>query len=148
MTADDQSRIQDERAQVLLSSYHLLTGEPLASDEYALWHSRTAVVAHNTASLPLFFYANHTALALFRMGAQQFIGMPSAHSAEADQRAERAEMLAQLDRANIITGYNGVRIAADGTRFRITGAVIWNLIDEAGQRHGQAARIADWEMLG
>jgi hypothetical protein len=40
-----------------------------------------------------------------------------------------------------------VRIAADGTRFRIEDAVIWNLVDEAGHRQGQAAAFGNWTML-
>jgi MEKHLA domain len=36
-----------------------------------------------------------------------------------------------------------VRIAKDGTRFRISGAVVWMVVVE-GETHGQAALIREW----
>ncbi len=60
-------------------------------------------------------------------------------------REERARIFTRLEAQNVVQGYSGVRIAADGTRFRIKDAVIWNLLDEHGQRHGQAAAIGQWE---
>lgn len=65
--------------------------------------------------------------------------MPSYKSAETQHREERAAMLARLQASDIVTGYAGIRIAADGSRFRIRDAVIWNLRDHAGVLHGQAA---------
>jgi len=43
-----------------------------------------------------------------------------------------------------IDDYAGVRVAASGRRFRIEQAVVWNLLDDAGQRHGQAATFEHW----
>jgi MEKHLA domain len=105
------------------------------------------VVAHDRSDPPRFFYGNKLALELFRMSAAQFIGLPSHNSAEPAMREERAQIFVKLESDNVVTGYTGVRIAADGTRFRITDAVIWNLVDEAGRRHGQAAAIDDWAIL-
>ena len=53
-------------------------------------------------------------------------------------------MLARLERHDLVDDYSGVRIAADGSRFRIERATVWNLLDENGARHGQAATFADW----
>ena len=132
------------RNALIADSYYRLTGEALAAD---LWTAPTAVVAHGTEPSPRFFYANRRALSLFRMTASQFIGIESRLSAGPADRAERAAMLAQLNAANVVRGYRGVRVAGDGTRFTIENAVIWNLLDEAGQNHGQAAAFADWEPL-
>ena len=139
--------VAGERLAVLLASYHRLTGDTLAADADELWAAPLAVVAHDIADPPAFFYANRAALALFAMPARRFIGMPSAHSAPPAERAERAAMLAQLQRANVVRGYTGLRVAADGTLVRIRDAVLWNLIDEAGARHGQAAAIPAWEVV-
>jgi len=136
-----------ERLAIVLSSYRRLTGRILAPDADSLWNSPLAILAHDRAGPPAFFYANKTALDLFRMRARDMIGMPSTHSAEPDHREERAAMLQRLDRDDLVSGYQGIRIAADGTRFRISDAMIWNLIDENGQHHGQAAAIAHWEHL-
>ncbi len=135
------------RLQVLLYSFARLVGRPLAADADALWHLPAAVVAHDTRAVPQFFYANARALAQFRMGAADFIGLPSYKSAEAGHRDERATMLARLDVADLVTGYAGVRVAADGTRFCIRDAVIWNLRDASGTLHGQAAWFEQAELL-
>jgi hypothetical protein len=143
---DDRQAMGDSagaRLALIGDSFARLTGAPLAAGD--VWQAPLAVVAHDTSSPPLFFYANHTALALFRMTAAQFIGLPSFKSAEPALRDERAAMLAKLEADDVVPGYCGVRIAADGTRFRIVDATIWNLVDEAGQRHGQAAAFGKWE---
>jgi hypothetical protein len=127
------------RLKVLLESFARLTEVPLAADAAALWHLPAAVVAHDTQAVPQFIYANARALAQFRMGATPFLRLPSHLSAEAQHRDERAAMLARLKAADLVRGYSGVRIAADGTRFRICDAIIWNLRDEDGVLHGQAA---------
>jgi hypothetical protein len=44
-----------------------------------------------------------------------------------------------VGRDGFIDDYAGTRISATGRRFRIERAVVWNLIDAAGVRHGQAA---------
>jgi hypothetical protein len=146
---DDRDRMEASagaRLALLADSFKRLTGRPLAPDG-DMWTAPAAIVAHGTQEVPLFFYGNRSALSLFRMSADQFIGLPSYRSAEAALREERAAMLARLDAADVVTGYKGVRVAADGTRFRIKDAVIWNLVDERGQRHGQAAWFDAWEML-
>lgn len=137
-----------DRLAVLLESYERLTGKPLATSAEALWQAPYAVLAHDTSTPPEFFYANARTLALFKRSADEMIGLPSHLSAEADAREERARMFERLKANDIVTGYSGVRIAADGTRFRIIDAVIWNLRDAAGALHGQAARIDDVEMIG
>lgn len=130
-----------KRLQILLDSYARLAGAPLASDAVSLWGLPAAVLAHDISDPPEFFFGNAQALALFRMDVLSFIGLPSYKSAEPDLRVERAAMFAQLQKRDIVTGYSGIRIAADGTRFRIVDAMIWNLRDTAGALHGQAARI-------
>jgi hypothetical protein len=37
-----------------------------------------------------------------------------------------------------------MRIAKSGRRFWIENATVWELIDEAGRRHGQAAAFRQW----
>ena len=135
------------RVAVLLASFARLTGAPLAADSAALWALPKAVLAHDGAAEPRFIYGNACALGLFRMAAADFIGMPSHLSAEPGERAQRAAMFAQLEAADIVRRYTGVRIAADGARFAIRDAVIWNLVDANGTRHGQAALLPLWTWL-
>jgi len=146
---DDRAKIAasaESRLTLIAASYHRLTGAPLAGGG-ELWDAPIAVVAHGTEAIPRFFYANRLALDLFKMSAGTFIGMESRLSAGPADREERAAMLARLNAAEVVTGYGGVRVAGDGSTFPIENAVIWNLLDEAGQRHGQAAAFADWRAI-
>ncbi len=56
-------------------------------------------------------------------------------------------LLAQMASDGCITDYVGVRISSIGRRFRIEQAVVWNLIDEDGVCHGQAAAFDRWQAL-
>ncbi len=136
-----------EALAALLDSFARLTGKRLADDPDELWHAPCPVVAHGTELPPRFFYGNRAALDLFRMDAREFIGLPSHESAEATRRSERAAMFVRLEAEDVVTGYSGIRIAADGTRFRIEDAIIWNIADADGRRLGQAAALASWQRL-
>lgn len=134
------------RLGLLAASFQRLTGRPLTPDG-DVWGAAGAILAHDTHNPPRFIFGNARALDLFRMPAADFLGRPSHTSAEPAHREERARMFAKLEAHDVVTGYAGVRIAADGTRFLIEDAVIWNLLDEHGQRHGQAAWFARWTAL-
>ena len=110
----------------------------------ALWAAPLAILAHGTEADPRFFFGNRAALARFGMTAAQFIGLPSRLSAEAPLREERQALLDRVSRDGFIADYAGVRIAADGTRFRIEQATVWNLVDADGGVHGQAAAFSRW----
>jgi hypothetical protein len=134
------------RLALLAGSFARLTGRPLTPDG-DVWNAGAAILAHGTQSPPLFFYGNACTLRLFKLSAADFLGRPSHTSAEPAHREERARMFALLEADDVLTGYAGVRIAADGTRFRIEDAVIWNVVDSSGVRHGQAAWFAQLEIL-
>ena len=141
-----------DRLALIAESFERLSGRPLVEPsrggiEQALWEAPRAIVAHGTEAEPLFFYGNRVALELFAMTAAEFIGLPSHRSAEPGLREARARMLAGLEQGGIVDGYAGVRIAADGRRFAIAGAHVWNLVDGHGGRYGQAATFAEWRFL-
>lgn len=136
-----------ERLALIETSFERLTGRALVPPGEALWSMPRAVVAHGTEAVPRFFYGNRLALELFAMTAEEFAGLPSHHSAEPALREERAAMLERLERDDVIEDYTGVRIAADGRRFRIERAIVWNLLDHGGARRGQAATFADWTFV-
>jgi hypothetical protein len=116
-----------------------LLGRPLVAPGGDVWDAPQAIVAHGAEADPLFFFGNRAALEKFETTAEAFIGMPSRLSAEAPLREERQALLELVSRHGFIDDYAGIRISARGTRFRIENAVVWNLIDAAGARHGQAA---------
>lgn len=135
-----------ERLRLIVESYRRLTGKPLIEDvpddealRLALWHAPRAVVAHGTEADPVFFYGNRLALELFEMSFEEFARLPSRFSAEPLARGERARLLERVTQQGYVDGYSGVRIAKSGRRFMIADGTVWNLMNEAGVLHGQAA---------
>jgi len=53
-------------------------------------------------------------------------------------------LLEDVARNGFLAGYRGVRVAKSGRRFIIEDGVVWELIDCAGERHGQAATFLSW----
>jgi hypothetical protein len=145
---------QRAHADLLIASYRKWTGRDLVCPEgdeskraHALFTAPFAVVSHGVDSDPVFNYGNCTALQLFELSWQQFVKLPSRRSAEPLERSERERLLAAVSTQGYIDDYNGVRISATGTRFRIEQATVWNLVDEDGLHCGQAACFATWTML-
>lgn len=144
--------IDPSRLRLIAESYRRLTNlelhrAPAADLPTALWLAPAAIVAHGTEPDPVFFYGNRLALELFGMDFAAFTRLPSRFSAEPLLREERALLLERVARDGFIDDYSGIRIAASGRRFRIERATVWNLVDVAGMRHGQAAVFAQWTPL-
>jgi PAS domain-containing protein len=133
---------------LLAGSYVRLTGKRLCPQgRGAAWlyfEAPFAVLAHDTDPDPRFIYANRMAQACFEYAWDELVGLPSRLSAEAPARAERQRLLETVRREGVATGYRGLRIAKSGRRFWIEGGVIWQLIDEQGVEHGQAALFSSW----
>jgi hypothetical protein len=105
----------------------------------ALWNAPRAIVAHGTEDDPVFFYGNRQALQLFEMSFDEFARLPSRLYAEPLAREERARLLEKVTLQGYVDDYSGMRIARSGKRFMIADGTVWNLRDEAGVHHGQAA---------
>ncbi|HXU93778.1 MAG TPA: MEKHLA domain-containing protein [Gallionella sp.] len=105
----------------------------------ALWEAPRAIVAHGTEADPVFFYGNRLALQLFEMSFEEFARLPSRLSAEPLAQEARVKLLEKVVKQGYVDGYSGMRIASSGRRFMISDCTVWNLVDEAGAVHGQAA---------
>lgn len=135
--------------QLLAHSYARLLGRPLvpqdiSSEDAAEWlyeHAPFAVLAHDTATDPVFMYGNKTAQRRFGYDWEEITHLPSRLSAEAPNREERQRFLERVQRLGYETGYKGVRITKTGERFMIEEATLWQLIDDDGKLHGQAVVI-------
>jgi PAS domain S-box-containing protein len=131
----------------ILASHERLLGVALApshlsDEEAARWldeESDFCVLAHDASADPCFVYANAATLRCFGYDEEEFIGLPSRLSAEAPNREERESLLQRVRRDGFATGYRGLRIAKDGSRFWIEDVTVWNLTDASGMRIGQAA---------
>ncbi|MEI7457614.1 MAG: MEKHLA domain-containing protein [Nitrosomonadales bacterium] len=131
--------LTDPRLPLILDSYQRLTGKALLDDTQSMWHAPFAIVAHGTETDPIFFYGNKLALQQFEMSFEQFVQLPSRLSAEPLAQEARAILLHKVSLQGYIDDYCGMRISGSGRRFMIRNATVWNLIDEAGLCHGQAA---------
>ena len=138
----------------LLESYHYWIGQDLidrAGDRKAqalrLFEVSVVVVSHGVEPAPILNYGNQAALDLWELSWEQFIQTPSRLTAEPDDQAEREQMLMQARAKGYYDGYRGVRVSSTGRRFLVEQAVIWNVINPAGHRIGQAAAFSQWSYL-
>lgn len=102
------------------------------------------VLAHEPGPNPRFIYANATAQACFEYTWEELTGLPSRLSAEAPEREERQRLLDGVMQHGFATGYRGLRVAKSGRRFWIEDVTVWQLADENGVLHGQAATYRHW----
>ena len=112
-----------------------------------LFEAPFVVVAHGTQADPVLCYGNRTALDLWKMDLPTLLATPSRLTAEPMHRDERAQLLARTTRDGYVDDYRGIRISSTGERFEIQQAIVWNLIDAAGQYQGQAATFHHWNFL-
>lgn len=137
---------------LLSQSYFRFTKKSLVPEERdasvaARWLYEEApfcLLAHNTDADPRFIYANRTAQACFEYNWDEFTALRSRFSAEAPDREERQRLLDAANRDGYITEYRGLRVAKSGKRFWVDHVTLWQLIDETGRLHGQAALIPYW----
>ena len=129
---------------LLEASYRTVVGRDLRTDAGGdPYDAPAALLMHGNEADPVFCYANRTAQGLWGLTWDEFIRLPSRLSAEPLVQAERDRLLARVRAHGFIDDYQGVRIAKDGTRFRISGAVVWMVVVE-GATHGQAALFREW----
>lgn len=140
-----------DKTALIATSFLRLTGKRLVdSDEdviAAMWTAPRVILAHGTEPDPLFFYGNKMALQLFELSDEELLRMPSRLSAETLEQDSRSRSLERVARDGYIADYSSVRISATGKRFRIEQAVVWNLLDDEGRIHGQAATFDHWTSL-
>ena len=112
-----------------------------------LFGADIVVLAHDGGTDPTLIYANASALQLWGRPWAEMIGMPSRLTAEPQERAGRARMLATALQQHASEGYTGVRISKSGRRFQIHNARLWTLWGEGDQPCGQAAAFSSWWWL-
>jgi hypothetical protein len=143
------NEFQIAHAELLLNSYRSLLKRDLlnpSSTEIGrtLYKAPMVVLAHDTATDPVFFYGNRAAQRLFEMTWEELVRLPSRYSAEQVAREERQRLLDLVTRQGFIDNYSGVRIAKSGKRFLIEHATVWNLLGQEGQVLGHAAAFDRW----
>ena len=145
------------QTQILLDSYARFVGKELldrsgpatndAEQARRLFEAPFVVVSHGTQDDPILNYGNAAALELWRISIPDLLETPSRKTAEPMHRDERQWLLERTARDGFVDDYRGVRIATTGQRFLIERATVWNLVDETGERVGQAATFSEWTFL-
>lgn len=137
--------------QLLLESFRHWTGRDLiarcgsASQQATiLFEVPFVIVSHGNEADPILNYGNRVALDLWAMDWAEFSRTPSRHTAEPVARGERERMLAEAATRGYFSDYRGVRISKTGRRFLVEDAIVWNLVDREGRKHGQAATFSKW----
>ena len=105
------------------------------------------VVSHAESPDPILNYGNREALDLWEMTWAEFTATPSRLTAEPVNRDERARTLQRVAAHGFITDYRGVRISRTGRRFLVERATVWNVLDQHGNKRGQAATFSQWTPL-
>ena len=142
-----------EQPDIIIYSNHLIhsylhwTGKLLAQDAEALYHAPFPVISHGTQPDPIFCYANLTAQKLWKMDWATFTALPSRLSAEPDAQENRQALLAAAASQGYVDNYSGIRITAEGKRFRIGQCMLWNVVKTGGEKIGQAASFSQWEFI-
>ena len=142
---------------LLFASYRKATGrvlwesswEELSDSELAraVDEAPCVIASHQTGDDPVLNYGNKTALRLWEASWEEFTAMPSRLTAEPLERAEREQLLAEVDANGFIDNYSGIRISRTGTRFQIHRATVWNVIDEEDGYEGQAVIFSEWDAI-
>ncbi len=75
------------------------------------------------------------------------VAMTAVVAVEPLEQAERERLMQAVRQRGFIDDYRGVRISAQGRRFLIEQAIVWNVIDAQDRVVGQAAMFDQWEPL-
>lgn len=134
------------------NSYQELTGRVLitAGDSelvQALWEAPFALLSHGLEADPVLNYGNALALKLWETDWETFTKTPSRQTARPDVQAARATLLDQVRTQGFSDNYAGIRVSFTGKLFKINQATVWNILDEQGNRCGQAAAFQNWNYL-
>lgn len=138
--------------QYILNSYEQLTGKSILSSRISpqedfdeVNKQNFVLVAHDGQPDPVFNFANQFALNLWEMTWDEFTSLHSRKSAEPQLRAERAELLKNVEKNGFYDQYSGVRISKYGKRFLIKNATVFNVYNDLNVKIGQAAYFKEIE---
>nr|WP_256209028.1 MEKHLA domain-containing protein [Paenibacillus sp. CF384] len=63
------------------------------------------------------------------------------------RREVRDDFLKTVTKQGFVDKYSGIRISSTGRSFFIVDTTVWNLIDENGHNHGQAAMLLEYRYI-
>jgi len=127
----------------------LMQGVEITSIAKEVWNAPFVLLFHKLredGELPTFSYVNKAALKLFETTWDEFVGMESRNTAEAEDevQSERDEYLAKALEEGCVDSLEVWRISQKGTRFLLKDVELWN-IDSGEATIGQAAICREWQ---
>jgi hypothetical protein len=148
------NNFQARHVRLLLSSFRRFVGRPLIDGRLddleaarQIFFAPFVVLSHDAQPDPHLTYGNKTALELWETDWTTLTGMPSRLTAEPVHRDERRRLLERTNQQGFIDNYSGIRVSVKGRRFQIEAAILWNLINAADERIGQAATFGSYRFL-
>lgn len=134
---------------LLDQSYQHWTGQKLnvpkeMEGQRLFWldeQSPYGLLAQNIDAEPFFIYANKKAQNMFGYTLEEFLLLPSSHSASPTVQKDRNQLVQEVMTQGIVTHYQGTRVDKNGYFFEITQGSIWKLLNESGETIGIAAMI-------
>ncbi|WP_235941777.1 MEKHLA domain-containing protein [Paenibacillus puerhi] len=148
------SGVTNEHALRVMNSYRHWTGSLLVEDgspqtaAERLFLAPLYILSHGVEADPVLNFGSRLALELWEMDWDSFTRMPSRLTAEPMEREVREAFMQAVREKGFVSDYSGVRISGSGARFVIEQATVWNVLDEAGKRCGQAAAFSSYRRLG
>ena len=126
-----------------------MQGVEITSIAKEVWNAPFVLLFHKLkedGELPTFSYVNKAALKLFETTWDEFVGMESRNTAEAEDevQSERDEYLAKALEEGCVDSLEVWRISQKGTRFLLKDVELWN-IDSGEATIGQAAICREWQ---
>jgi hypothetical protein len=142
--------------QRILSSYRHWFGHDLLPGTYGLsgqhlaeaaYHANRVLLAHGNQADPILNYGNAATQNLWGYSWEELTATPSRLTAEPMERGDRQRFLEQVNSRGHVADYRGIRVAKNGQRFWIEQAAVWNVLDEQGEKIGQAASFTSWKFI-
>lgn len=144
----------NEHARMIINSYKRVTGkmlleeDPVPGEEFdRLYQAPIVVLSHGLEPDPVLNFGNLSAQKLWEMEWTIFTRTPSRLTAEPINRDERDRFLHAVSENGFVDNYTGIRISSTGRRFYILEATVWNLTDDNGSMHGQAASFREYRYI-
>ncbi len=138
----------------MLDSFRRFVGRKLiersgddAADARAVFDAPFVLLSGGTEGDQVLNYDNAAALSLWARNWDDFTRTPSRLTAEPMEREAREVFLLAVRERGFVDNYTGIRISAKGDRFFIENAIVWNLLDAAGNYAGQAATFSSWRPI-
>lgn len=104
------------------------------------------LVSQGLETTPIFNYGNVQALSLFGYEHLDFLQLTCQSTMVEGEMAESG-VAKRVAREGFVSDYLGSRLTRSGREFVVEQGTVWQLIDNLGRVHGQAARFDEWRFL-